>query len=1210
GGNKTLGNPPNNATSDWVILVTKSGSGGGGNPVPPTVSLTAPANNATYTVGANVSLTATAADSDGSIAKVEFFRGNTLIGTDTNAPFTATWTNAAAGTFALTAKATDNDGLSTISTVVTIVVNAVNVPVPPTVSITAPGNNATFTVGANVAIAASAADADGTVSKVEFFRDNILIATATGLPYVATWTNATPGTFALTAKATDNSGLSTTSAAVSITVNAAGGGGTGGGTSCPAPFEEQNGIVVIEAESVPAVGDWTLKSAIPGYTGSGYYVWDGPDYFNNPGNGILEYKVNITTTGTYLFTWRNVITVGTSTSDFNDNWLRFPDATDSWGEKGGNKVYPKGSGKTPNPAGTSADNWFKVYVSQMGWSWQTRTSDGNPHQIYAQFDTPGIYTIQISARSNGHGIDRLVMTHTTVNTATSQDLNQAETLCQGGGSTPVAPQVSLTAPLGGATFTAGATINLTATASDADGTVTKVDFYQGGLTLLGSDNTSPYAFNWLNVPAGTYTITAKATDNDGLTSVSSPVTITVLPASNQAPTVTLTSPQNGASFNVGANVPMTATAADADGNVVKVEFWEGTNLLGSDNNAPYAFTWNSPPAGTYSIKAVAIDNANLSTSSSAATIKVVGTQSPPTVVITSPANNANFTVGDNVSINASASDTDGTVTKVEFYASNMLLGADTGAPYGVTWTNVPAGTFLLTAVATDNQGLQTTSAQVVIVVDANSGGGGGSGGLKKPVVTLTKPLDGATFNPGDQVLVNATATDADGTITEVKFYLNGVHYATQKVAAYNANLKNVQAGVYQLMAIGFDNDGLSDTSIVNYTVGSGGGSGGGTTGKPVVEIIDPLDGSNFNPGDNVSVEATATDADGAITKVDFYLNGVKWRTEKVAPYTGSINNVQPGQYQLMAIGYDNDGKTDTSIVTYTVGGSTGGGATPPVVEIITPVDGAVYKAGSDIAIEAIASDPDGSIVKVEFYLDNTLLKTEKSAPYEADWTNAQPGTYFLRAIAYDNDGLTTGSAKITVVISGTTPYVNGVEFEAFPDQGVVILSWSAMEEYLVETYRLSVSVDSLIFEDLAEVQAVGTSSTKTSYDEVDLEPKSDVIWYKLEAIGTDGSILSTNIVKVDLSEPKVLEQWIIYPNPLSGNQPINIWALLTQDEDVTIEVVDVFSKPVFGGTFSFYTGQNKLTIGLQTLSPGMYFFTLRLTQTGEVLDTKVFIKTP
>src|SRR5690349_11573889 len=86
------------------------------------------------------------------------------------------------------------------------------------------------------------------------------------------------------------------------------------------------------------------------------------------------------------------------------------------------------------------------------------------------------------------------------------------------------PSVSLTSPSAGTVFIAPASIMLSASASDADGTVSKVEFFQGS-TKLGEDLTAPYNFNWANASAGTYSLTAKATDDNGGVTTSTAVNI-------------------------------------------------------------------------------------------------------------------------------------------------------------------------------------------------------------------------------------------------------------------------------------------------------------------------------------------------------------------------------------------------------------------------------------------------------------------------------------------------------------------------------------------------------------------------------------------------------------------------------------------------------------------------------------------------------------
>lgn len=198
-----------------------------------------------------------------------------------------------------------------------------------------------------------------------------------------------------------------------------------------------------------------------------------------------------------------------------------------------------------------------------------------------------------------------------------------------------APTVSLTAPANGATFTAPASISLTANASDADGTVSKVEFFNGG-TKLGEDVSAPYTFTWGNVSAGSYSLTARATDNAGASTTSAAVNVTVNAPANQPPTVSLTSPAANATFTAPATVSLAASASDADGSVAKVEFFNGSTKLGEDATAPYEFSWTNVAAGSYSLTARATDNTGAATTSATVSITVNGTTPPPAGDIAGP----------------------------------------------------------------------------------------------------------------------------------------------------------------------------------------------------------------------------------------------------------------------------------------------------------------------------------------------------------------------------------------------------------------------------------------------------------------------------------------------------------------------------------------------------------------------------------------------
>ncbi len=96
------------------------------------------------------------------------------------------------------------------------------------------------------------------------------------------------------------------------------------------------------------------------------------------------------------------------------------------------------------------------------------------------------------------------------------------------------PSVSITSPIDGAVFTEPADITITASATDSNGSVTQVSFYNGA-ALLGTDTTAPYAYDWTAVPIGSYTLTAVATDDGSATQTSTPVQVQVAPSGGTIP---------------------------------------------------------------------------------------------------------------------------------------------------------------------------------------------------------------------------------------------------------------------------------------------------------------------------------------------------------------------------------------------------------------------------------------------------------------------------------------------------------------------------------------------------------------------------------------------------------------------------------------------------------------------------------------------------
>lgn len=200
-------------TSLAVNVNVTSGGSGTNNVVigtPPTVSLTAPMNNASVTVNSPVTLAATAAAPNGNIASISFLIDNVVVKTLNQYPYSFTTTFGNLGTYQVSAQVTDNLGDITTSPAATITVVT---EAPPVVSITGPTAGGTVTTGSPVTVSASASSPQGTIASVQFYENGLPIGSAvTTAPYSVTFTPLSAGIYTFTAIATDSAGETTTTA--------------------------------------------------------------------------------------------------------------------------------------------------------------------------------------------------------------------------------------------------------------------------------------------------------------------------------------------------------------------------------------------------------------------------------------------------------------------------------------------------------------------------------------------------------------------------------------------------------------------------------------------------------------------------------------------------------------------------------------------------------------------------------------------------------------------------------------------------------------------------------------------------------------------------------------------------------------------------------------------------------------------------------------
>src|SRR6185436_17321180 len=118
-------------------------------------------------------------------------------------------------------------------------------------------------------------------------------------------------------------------------------------------------------------------------------------------------------------------------------------------------------------------------------------------------------------------------------------------------------------------------------------------------------------------------------------------------------------------FSAPAAFVLEATAFDPDGTVSRVDFFSGGAFLGSAAAAPYSFPLSNLAAGSYTFTAQAVDNSGATSASTAVNVTVAPPNSPPTVNLISPTNNALFSAPAAFVLEATASDMDGTISRVD-----------------------------------------------------------------------------------------------------------------------------------------------------------------------------------------------------------------------------------------------------------------------------------------------------------------------------------------------------------------------------------------------------------------------------------------------------------------------------------------------------------------------------------------------------------------
>ena len=365
---------------------------------------------------------------------------------------------------------------------------------------------------------------------------------------------------------------------------------------------------------------------------------------------------------------------------------------------------------------------------------------------------------------------------------------------------PRRPAVVLMSPTPGSTVSATGPINLAADALSPDGGIARIDFYANS-TLLGSAPAAPYTFAWPNPQVGNFNLTAKAYDLRNAATVSSPVAVTV--TSSLVPTVTLTGPASGASFNAPASITITANASENGGSIAKVDFYANGTLVGSRSSPPYSATWTNVAAGGYTVSAKVTDAVGVTASSASVPITVY----PPaaTVTLTAPAAGNRYASGQSIALTAQANTPGTTISKVEFDSDGVPIGTlaasgnGSSGSFTLNWSGASAGSHALVATVFAASGATATSTPVTVTVTDLG-------------VALLQPTNGQVFQTSEPIPLASNPTESTGTIARVDYYADGALVASATAAPYTAAWNGATNGSHSIIVKAVDTTGSTVTS--------------------------------------------------------------------------------------------------------------------------------------------------------------------------------------------------------------------------------------------------------------------------------------------------------------------------------------------------------------------------------------------------------------
>ena len=588
------------------------------------------------------------------------------------------------------------------------------------------------------------------------------------------------------------------------------------------------------------------------------------------------------------------------------------------------------------------------------------------------------------------------------------------------------PQVQMITPSATAYTFTDEIFSLKASAIDPDG-VTRVEFLADG-KIVGIAYKVPYIFELKNPPVGTHQIAARAYDTKGLSATSLPTTLIVRGALDVALDQVLQ--------------PAAALSATTINPVLILKNWGKTAISSAtvtyslDNGSAFSFSWSGsldaeggqatvtlPPlrnengghSMTFSVKNPngSSDNDPSNDSQTRSfTSKIVN--NPPSVKMTSPGFRSAVFQADTFAFEATVSDKDGTISRVQYFADNILLGESADEPFSLRQrVDLTVGTYNLTAKAFDDRDSASVSLPTILTVNAP---------LDLGIPQILGPT-GTTTTVGllPSVLVRNYG-NRDVTTFSVKYQLDNAAVNTYnwlgKLAAATQTtvilptLRN-ENGPHILKIWLEKPNGLTDGNPSNDALSTI-FSSAVINAPPSVNLTAPTGSITILSNQAYIFKAWATDRDGTISKIEFLMDSTTLLgVDSVAPYELTRQNLPVGTHKITARATDDRSATTTSVATtlivnlapHLVGDETGDSSENWAIDLLStlPEHNGIGSAKSDEKKppDSISAETPPSVSTAETNNFSVFFEEKTNElPSASLQLSPNPATYFVNLKLY------------------------------------------------------------------------------------------------------------------------------------------------------------------------------------------------------------------